>query len=123
MTRPALWLSTLFLICAFALGSASAGSRLQYAALADDAVMCNDGRTATTAGFVLAQVRTDRDSRSQTVAPQGPSASNQMKAPGPAPQKIAQGDCCGPVLGGCVSWCNKPGGCTGKGDCDTFKAN
>ena len=37
-------------------------------------------------------------------------------------KKIGYGECCGPVLGGCVSICDKPGGCTGQGDC-TFKAN
>lgn len=30
---------------------------------------------------------------------------------------IPKGECCGPVLGGCVSVCDKPGGCTGNGDC------
>ena len=39
----------------------------------------------------------------------------------PKGKKIGHGQCCGPVLGGCVSWCPKSGGCTGQGDCSIFK--
>ena len=30
---------------------------------------------------------------------------------------IDQGGCCATVLGGCVSVCDQPGGCTRVGDC------
>jgi hypothetical protein len=48
--------------------------------------------------------------------PQLPGA---FKAPsGSPPRKLVNyGECCGPVNGGCVSWCGNPGGCTANGDC------
>jgi hypothetical protein len=36
---------------------------------------------------------------------------------GSGTQLILHGECCGPVLGGCVSECGNPSGCTGLGDC------
>ncbi len=38
----------------------------------------------------------------------------------PALADFSQGECCGPVNGGCVSWCNKSS-CSGNGDCDLNK--
>jgi hypothetical protein len=52
-----------------------------------------------------------------------PQLPGSFKAPsGSPPRKLVDyGDCCGPVNGGCVSWCGIPGGCTAKGDCTIHK--
>jgi hypothetical protein len=46
----------------------------------------------------------------------------QLKAPGggsgPA-RRVSNGGCCAKVNNQCVTICNKPGGCTGVGDCIT----
>lgn len=124
MKRMTLWLSSLFLLAAFAFGPASAGS-VKYTPAADDnyVAMCDDAGQVADAGLMLAQARTDQKIEMKTIVPKSPSATNTMKATGQSVQKIDKGGCCAKVHNGCVSWCNKTGGCTGSGDCDTFKAN
>lgn len=124
MMKSSLWLSTLFLLCAFAFGSASAGPGGQYMAVADDNyAMCDDAGQVADAGFVLAQTRTGQNIEMKTMTPKTPSATNTMRATGQSVQQIGKGSCCAKVHNACISWCNKTGGCTGSGDCDTFKAN
>jgi hypothetical protein len=50
----------------------------------------------------------------------GSLSAQQIKAP--TTSKIPPGSCCAKVHNACISTCNKPGGCTGKGDCTVLKA-
>lgn len=128
MMKSSLWLFALVVISTFAVGNVLAGSEVKFTPVADDSyvMMCDDAGDVADTGMVLAQMKTERGSSMTTMSPANPTmpaATDKMKAPGPSVQMIEKGGCCAKVGGGCVSWCNKSGGCTGNADCDTFKAN
>lgn len=51
----------------------------------------------------------------------GAAQAQQIKAK-PGMSMIGKGACCARVNGVCISQCQKPGGCTGKADCNVIKS-